>query len=168
VLGQAGMLGEALRPRPGHGQQPDSQARQAASDEAERAGARPVEPLQVIDDHQQRTPPARLAEQRQRGLEDDQPVLCRLGVAIDGQQGAAVQRAQRRQAAGQRTQELSETGEAHPGPEFTARRTQDLDACGRRGILRRIEERGFADAWLPGEQKRPGIGDLVEECGDEP
>jgi len=117
-----------------------------------------------------RASPGRLGEQSQRRLEHDQPVLRRFaGVASHRRrQRAAVHRIQRAKVVRQGLQELGETGEFHPGSEFTARYAQDLQADGLRGFFRRIQERGLADARLASEQQRPALGrDLLEEGGDE-
>jgi hypothetical protein len=79
-----------------------------------------------------------------------------------------VRRAQRLQVIGKRPQDLNETGESDPSSEFAARRAQDLQARGGRGLRRGVQERRLAHAWLAGEQEDPAVGrDLPEERGDE-
>jgi len=114
--------------------------------------------LQVINDRQQRNLARRLAEQRERGLEHDEPVRRLTGVAGDGSQRLTVQRAQQHQVGPQWPQELGQPGETHPGPEFAARRAQHLQARGQRGFFGRVQQRRLAHAGLAGEQERPAMG----------
>ena len=109
-------------------------ALQPAGDEAEHPGARPVQPLQVVDDDQERPTSGGGVQQRQSGGRHHEPVGGRLGVQAEGtQQGVPVPHGQRRHLVVQREEQLMERREAHLGLELHSGRSQQPDARGGRG-----------------------------------
>ena len=129
-LGKSGVFEEVLLPRPRCTEQADLAALEAPRDEAQDARARSVQPGQVVDDDEQRSSGGCLAKEHESRIRHDEPARGRaVAEAERDVEGVSVDRRELRQRVQERKEDLVQAGEAGPGLELDAGRTEDPSAA---------------------------------------
>ena len=112
-LRQSGALEESADTRPDRTEEPDPAAAQPPTDEPDHGTARTIQPVQVVDDDEQRCARRRLTEQRQRCAQHREAVRCRAGTDAERNlEHHTTAPWHASQIVGQRIDELVEAGEA--------------------------------------------------------
>jgi len=138
---------------------------QPAADEPDGGAAGAVQPVQVVDDDEQRAARCRLAEQGQRCVQHRQAFRSRAGAKAerDLQRQPAGTR-ETAQIAGQRADELVQAGEADVRLVLHPAAPDHLEPGGGGHLRRRGQQGRLADAGLARQQQRRAIGTgLVEK-----
>jgi hypothetical protein len=168
VLGKPGGEQRRVVPVTGRGEEDDRVGVQASRDEREHVRARPIEPVGVLCDQQDRSLLRDLREQVERG-HGDAEVLGRGAVdqAERPVERGLVHRGQIRRAGAHRAQELMQTRETQAGFGLNSRRRQDRDAAFACGRHRLGEQAGLTDPrFAPQHECGTAVLDAFQQ-GDE-
>jgi hypothetical protein len=133
--------------RPGRADEGDPLREQASADETEDLGGRAVEPLGVVDDHEEGPALGHLREERQRGQADEETVRRPAGRQPEhGPERVALRLGERVDGVHHRCAELVQAAERQLHLGLDTDRARDVPCVGSGGDLG--EQRGLADACL--------------------
>jgi hypothetical protein len=166
----SGSASPARSVEPGHvpgGEDDQDGVAQPAGGEQQRLGRRPVQPVRVVDEAEQRTVGRGGGQQREGGRADGVPGrrLPRVTRWVAGggrrRQRRGMTGGQLREEPEQRPDQLGERREREPRLELDAHRAYDRAAVG--AVREVVEQRGLADAGLPAQHQAaaaptPGVG----------
>ncbi len=170
VTGQSSTIEEALGLGPQSRQESDTGASEATHGRSKDQRTRPVQPLQIIDYHEQGPSCRGVAEKSQNRVRDHQPARRRPGVQPKRDaQRLAMQGRQHRQVVQERMQDNAEPREAKLCLELCAGRPdhpRSSRLCVEYGD---IQQRRLADTSVAGHQQRPAPDSrVIHEAADEP
>lgn len=144
--------------RPGRGEKPHPAAGQPAGDETQDGRARPIQPVKVVDDQQERLLGGHPAQQEQRRVGHDQPTGRRTTSETQRHtQRLPVRRIQLLDRSQQGEEDLVQPGEAEGPLEFRARGPQDPGPARGSEPADGVQQGRLADTGLAPEQHRPTV-----------